>query len=149
MKITRIDSEGDRRLVVAGALCHEYSQAMEELILDIMRCPSDLKVDLSGVTEVDLCGSHFIRFLYQQVQDALLTIVATSTSIDQTVTGLSFPFKSASLSIARKKALSQPQMPSADREAARQSEPAPRGTPLPRSIGISALYSCRDRGTHL
>lgn len=58
-------------LILEGAMTHRFSSQLEDRIIDSMRRYSQLRVDLSGVSEIDLCGIHLLGVLRSFGEDAV------------------------------------------------------------------------------
>lgn len=71
----------DFRLIFDGSMTIDFSNELEDKIIDAMRHHKRLEVDLSGVREIDLCGIHLIRLL-QTVGGKAVNFVATSPIVE-------------------------------------------------------------------
>lgn len=77
MNITLEGTKDDRRMIFKGAMTSPFSREIEKQILDNMRKHQHLKVDLSGVRELDLCGIHLLGVLFSYGADAIHVIAAS------------------------------------------------------------------------
>jgi len=87
MNITQNGSKDDCCLVFDGQMTYPFSREIENQIIDSMRRHRRLKVDLSGVREIDLCGIHLLGVLRSFGDDAL-RIIATSPVVDAALSRL-------------------------------------------------------------
>jgi ABC-type transporter Mla MlaB component len=71
-------SEAPFVLKLAGRMTHESYPALEDQVFAAMRRHQQLSVDLSEVTEVDLCGLHLLSLL-----QSVGVIVASSPIVEQ------------------------------------------------------------------
>jgi hypothetical protein len=90
MNITQNGSKDDCCLVFDGEMTYPFSRDIENRIIDSMRCHRHLKVDLSGVREIDLCGVHLLGVMRSFGDDAI-RIVATSPVVDAALSQLPSP----------------------------------------------------------
>ena len=128
MKVLRTSVEGNACLVVKGALTIEHSREIEYLVAEVIHCRAGLKIDLSGVEEVDLYGSRLVRVLNQLVQDKTLEIVATSPVVEQSLIDNAYPMRTQRLSVVKKTAYAPPfGAPSGDAESRRPRQNAASG----------------------
>lgn len=74
-------------LVLDGKMTLAFSDELEDRIINAMRKYPRLKVDLSGVREIDRSGIHLIRLL-QTVGGKAVDFVATSPIVEQAIHGL-------------------------------------------------------------
>lgn len=81
MNITLNGGKENCCLVFEGAMTRQFSREMEDRIIDCMRRYPNLKVDLSGVSEIDLCGEHLLGVLHS-FGDDVIRIVATSPVVE-------------------------------------------------------------------
>ncbi|MGP1609068.1 MAG: hypothetical protein ACTS5G_00075 [Burkholderiales bacterium] len=70
------------RLVFDGAMTRPHSREMEDRIIDSMRRYPRLDVDLSGVTELDLCGVHLLGVL-RSFGEKMIRIVGASPLVEE------------------------------------------------------------------
>ncbi|MGE5471531.1 MAG: STAS domain-containing protein [Bacteroidota bacterium] len=63
MRINLIDKDGVCHLVFTGCLTFEFARELEDRIIDAMRRYDRFRLDLSAVSEIDLCGLHLLRIL--------------------------------------------------------------------------------------
>lgn len=68
-------------IIFSGAMTCSNSRDIENRIINAMRQHPKLKVDLSGVEEIDLCGIHLLGVLQSFGGDAV-NIIATSPTVD-------------------------------------------------------------------
>lgn len=68
-------------LALEGAMTHRHSRYIEDTIIDSMRRYPHLNVDLSGVSEIDLCGIHLLGVL-RSFGDNTVRIVAASPLVE-------------------------------------------------------------------
>lgn len=73
---------GVSRLVFDGKITFDRTRELEERIIDTMRIHPRLEVDLSGVSEIDICGIHLIGVM-QKIGGKNIEIVATSPAVDR------------------------------------------------------------------
>lgn len=85
MNIDVVGSGNDCRLVFEGALTHEYSRQLEDRVIDLMRHHPSLKIDLSGVCEIDLFGIHFLGVM-RNLGGSSVDIIAASPVVDRALT---------------------------------------------------------------
>lgn len=96
MDISIVGSESDCRLVFEGAMTHEFSRQMEDRVIDLMRRHCCLKIDLSGVDEIDLFGLHLIGVL-QNLGGRSVDIVAASPAVERALSRMLTPSRGTSL----------------------------------------------------
>ena len=94
MNITLKGEDNDCCLVLEGEMTHPFSRDIENLILDSMHRHHHLKVDLSGVYEVDLCGVHLLGVLRSFGDDAVC-IVPSSPVVEAALARLHSSRRSA------------------------------------------------------
>ena len=75
-----------------GKMTHEFYKELEGRVMDAMRRHKKLAIDLSEVSEIDLCGIHLIGLL-KSAGD----IVATSPVVEQATRGLLSSLSAAAL----------------------------------------------------
>jgi ABC-type transporter Mla MlaB component len=75
------------RLTLDGSMTLDFANELEDKIIAAMRQHKNLEVDLSGVSEIDLCGIHLINLL-QTVGGKAVKFVATSPIVERAVKGL-------------------------------------------------------------
>jgi ABC-type transporter Mla MlaB component len=63
LNISLIDKAQTCRLVFEGSLTLEYARELEDRIIDALRRYTRFEVDLSGVSEIDICGIHLLGVL--------------------------------------------------------------------------------------
>jgi len=143
MRISRATNEIDTCLAVASSLTDEHSRDIENLALEIIRYPAGLKVDQSGVDEVDLRGNHLVSVLQQCDLGNSLKPLATSPSIDQALTRPLSHSRTQPPCEAGRQGQAQPLRSSMALETQKSLPDSHYGNPLPRSIGIWALFSVR------
>jgi anti-anti-sigma regulatory factor len=88
MKVMHIRGDGGDSLIVKGSLSIEYSREIAYLITEVIHTQAGLKVDLSGVEEVDAYGSRLVNVLHQLMQSKSLEIVAVSPIVDKAISTL-------------------------------------------------------------
>lgn len=82
MGVTLIEEGSGCQLLFAGALTFEYAMEIEDRIIDALRRFSSFEVDLSAVTEIDLCGIHLLGVLHHLGGDRV-KVLASSPVVDQ------------------------------------------------------------------
>ena len=87
MNITLEGTKDDRCMVFKGSMTSPFSREIEKQILDNMRQHQHLKVDLSGVRELDLCGIHLLGVLFSYGADAI-HVVAASPAVEAVIARL-------------------------------------------------------------
>jgi len=75
-----------------GKMTHEFYGDLESRVKDAMQRHEKLAIDLSGVSEIDLCGIHLIGLL-----KSAGVIVATSPVVEQATRGLLSSLSAAAL----------------------------------------------------
>lgn len=85
MNIDVVGHGSDCRLVFEGAMTHEFSRQLEDRVIDLMRRHPSLKIDLSGVCEIDLFGIHFLGVM-KNLGGSSVDIVAASPIVDRAMT---------------------------------------------------------------
>lgn len=91
------------RLTFKGKMTFDVAADLEDRIVDAMRRHERIEVDLSGVTEIDLCGIHLLGLLHSVGGNEVL-IVDSSPIVEQATKRLLGSFGGASLGrVARKK----------------------------------------------
>lgn len=83
MSVHLIEQEDTCRLVFEGALTYEHARDLEDRIIHALRRHARFEVDLSGVSEIDLCGIHLLRIL-ETVAGDNLEIVSEAPLIERT-----------------------------------------------------------------
>lgn len=63
MNVTLVDEGQKCRFILEGRLTFESAPELRGRIIDASRRFSRFEVDLSGVSEIDLCGVHVLRML--------------------------------------------------------------------------------------
>lgn len=81
MDFNMTDTEAGRCVNFQGSMTCKNSRAIEHHILDCVRRNRYLKVDLSGVTEIDRCGIHLLAMI-KSFGTEFVEIVATSPVVD-------------------------------------------------------------------
>lgn len=81
MNITLNGDKENCCLVFEGAMTCQFSSEMEDRLIDCMRRYRHLDVDLSAVSEVDLCGVHLLGIL-RSFGDNAIRIVAASPVVE-------------------------------------------------------------------
>lgn len=82
MSIDVIDQDGSCRLVFAGQVTFAFARELEDRIIDALRRYTRFEVDLSAISEIDLCGLHLLRVLDTVGGDNVKT-VADSSLVEQ------------------------------------------------------------------
>ena len=77
MNIKLIDNNGICQLVFEGCLTFEFARELEERIIDAMRRYDRFQLDLSAISEIDLCGLHLLRILVSVGGDNVETIAGS------------------------------------------------------------------------
>lgn len=88
MNITLNGDKENCCLIFEGAMTCEFSCEMEDRLIDCMRRYRHLDVDLSAVSEVDLCGLHLLGVL-RSFGDSAIRIVAASPVVDAALARIS------------------------------------------------------------
>jgi ABC-type transporter Mla MlaB component len=94
MNISYTGNKDDRCMVFEGAMTHRFSRDIENQIIDSMRKNQRLKVDLSGVNELDLCGIHLLGVLFSYGAEAI-QVVAASPIVEAAISRLHLSRKSS------------------------------------------------------
>ena len=81
-----------------GKMTHDVYRELEDRVIDAMRRHEHLEVDLSEVSEIDLCGLHLVGLL-----QSVGVIVAASSVVEQASKRLMSTLQSATLGRARKR----------------------------------------------
>jgi hypothetical protein len=74
--------EAELRLIFDKYMTYEFAAEIEDKIIDALRRYTHVKVDLSRVLKIDLCGIHLLGLLKCFTGKGLV-IVATSPAVDQ------------------------------------------------------------------
>lgn len=82
MSIELIKTDGGCRLLFSGCLTYEFSGELEDQIIDVLRNYRVIEIDLSGVTEVDLCGLHLLGIL-ESIGRSGVRILADSAVVER------------------------------------------------------------------
>lgn len=82
MGINLIEKDGACRLVFEGRLTFDRARELENDIIDVLRRYTAFEIDLSQVSEIDLCGLHLLRVL-DTVGGNNVQTVATSPVVEQ------------------------------------------------------------------
>lgn len=90
------------RLTFAGKMTFDVAADLENRIVDAMRRHERIEVDLSGVTEIDLCGIHLLGLLHSVGGNEVL-VVDSSPIVEQASKRLLGSFGGASLGRAARK----------------------------------------------
>lgn len=90
------------RLTFEGKMTFDVAAGLEERIVNAMRRHQRLEVDLSGVTEIDLCGIHLLGLLHS-IGGEEVVIVGNSPIVEQASRRLLGSFGGASLGRAVRK----------------------------------------------
>lgn len=77
MNITLSSSVDGCCLVFEGPMTQRFSSQIEDSIIDSMRRFPRLNVDLSGVSEIDLCGVHLLGVLRSFGEDTVRIVGAS------------------------------------------------------------------------
>lgn len=98
MECALVADEAIFRLKFDGKMTYEYYRELEAKVLDAMQAKKRLEIDLSEVTEIDLCGLHLVGLL-----QSAGAIVATSPVVADTSRRLLTTLHSAALGRAKRK----------------------------------------------
>lgn len=79
MEFLRAGDDAPFRLKFDGKMTKEFYKAQEDKVIDAIRLNTKLEIDLSEVTEIDLCGLHLVGLL-----QSAGVIVATSPIVAET-----------------------------------------------------------------
>lgn len=90
------------RLTFTGKMTFDVAAELEDRIVDAMRRHERIEVDLSGVTEIDLCGIHWLGLLHS-VGGNEVHIVDSSPIVEQASKRLLGSFGGARLGRAARK----------------------------------------------
>lgn len=90
------------RLTFAGKMTFDVAANLEDRIVNAMRRHERIEVDLSGVTEIDLCGIHLLGLLHGVGGNEVL-VVDSSPIVEQASKRLLGSFGGASLGRAARK----------------------------------------------
>lgn len=82
MQVELLCNERGCRLVFAGRLTIDYARYVEDRIIDALRRYRNFDVDLSAVSEIDLCGIHLLGIL-RTIGGPGVKIVACSSVVDR------------------------------------------------------------------
>ena len=99
MGCLRAGNDAPFRLKFDGKMTNDYYPALEDKVIDAIRLNQRLEIDLSEVTEIDLCGLHLVGLL-----QSVGVIVATSPIVAETSRRLLSTLYSGALGRAKKKA---------------------------------------------
>jgi ABC-type transporter Mla MlaB component len=80
MNVTLFCNDKGCRLVFAGSMTFEFARYIEDRILDALRRYRHFEVDLSAVSEIDVCGVHLLGVLRTIGGDGV-EIVASSPAV--------------------------------------------------------------------
>lgn len=80
-----------------GKMTHEFYRELEDKVIDAMRRHKHLAIDLSEVSEIDLCGLHLVGLL-----QSVGVIVAASPVVEHASRRLLSTLNAAALGRARK-----------------------------------------------
>lgn len=80
-----------------GKMTYEFYRELEDRVIDAMQRYKRLEIDLSEVSEIDLCGIHLIGLLRN-----VGVIVATSPVVEQASRGLLASLSAAALGRAQR-----------------------------------------------
>ncbi|MFZ4538588.1 hypothetical protein [Propionivibrio sp.] len=75
-----------------GKMTYEFYRELEDKVIDAMRRYNHLEIDLSEVSEIDICGLHLVGLLQRAG-----VIVATSPVVEQASRGLLSTLHAAAL----------------------------------------------------
>lgn len=82
LNITLIDKAQTCRLVFEGDLTMEFAREMEDRIIDALRRYTQFEVDLSGVSDIDICGIHLLGVL-DAVAGSQVTVLERSPAVER------------------------------------------------------------------
>lgn len=82
MHVELICNECGCRLVFAGRFTIDFARYAEDRIIEALRRFRNFEVDLSAVSEIDLCGVHLLSVL-RKIGGAAVSIVACSPAVEQ------------------------------------------------------------------
>lgn len=77
MNINLNGGKNDCCLVIEGEMTCRFSREIENEIIESMRNYRFLRVDLSGVSEIDLCGIHLLGVLLSFGDEATRIVAAS------------------------------------------------------------------------
>ncbi len=80
-------------LIIEGEMTCRFSREIENVIIESMRNHQFLRVDLSGVSEIDPCGIHLLGVLLS-FGDEATRIVAASTVAQEALSRFQLAHKS-------------------------------------------------------
>jgi len=90
--------EGAFPIKFVGKMTYEVYRELEDRVIDAMRRYKALEIDLSDVTEIDLCGIHLIGLM-----QSAGVIVAASPVVEQASERLFTTLRAATLGRAARK----------------------------------------------
>lgn len=76
------DGDVQFRLTFKSKMTFEFSGEIEDMILDALRRYTRIQVDLSKVTEIDICGVHLLGLL-ESFANKGVEVIATSPAIER------------------------------------------------------------------
>lgn len=82
MNVTLIGEGQTCRFILEGRLTIEFARELKARIVEVTRRYSEFEIDLSGVSEIDLCGVHVLGMLCS-AEGKPATVVAPSPLVDQ------------------------------------------------------------------
>lgn len=82
MNLSLADKDHACRLIFEGRMTCEFARELEDQIIDALRRYRHFEVDLSGVSEIDLCGVRLLGVL-EAVGGKAVKIVATSPAVER------------------------------------------------------------------
>lgn len=85
-------SEAAFPLKFQGKMTYEFYRELEDRVIDAMQRYQRLEIDLSEVSEIDLCGLHLVGLLR-----SVGVIVAMSPVVEQSSKALLSPLRAAAL----------------------------------------------------
>lgn len=81
MTVTLIGNDQRCRLIFEGSMTFDDAREIEDRIIDALRRYQHFEIDLSAVSDVDLCGLHLLGML-QNVGGENAQVVAGSPVVD-------------------------------------------------------------------
>ncbi|MFZ4539577.1 STAS domain-containing protein [Propionivibrio sp.] len=90
-------NESPFQLKLEGKMTYEFYRELEDRVIDAMRRYKNLEVDLSEVSEIDLCGIHLIGLLQSAGR-----IVAVSPVVEEASKRLFTTLHAAALGRAKR-----------------------------------------------
>lgn len=82
MNVTLTDKGSACRLVFSGTLTIEFARELEDKIISALRRYTEFEIDLSEVSEIDVCGIHLLGVL-DAVGGNKVHVVASSAAVER------------------------------------------------------------------